>query len=84
MVQTDDQPGTSWQADDIDREIAQRFLKKGQRFLKKGQRFLKKGQRFLKKSYPSLIAAVDGAQGLIRRSLCLGMPSIADSPGRLC
>jgi hypothetical protein len=77
MVQTDDQPGTSWQADDIDREIAQRFLKKG-------QRFLKKGQRFLKKSYPSLIAAVDGAQGLIRRSLCLGLPSLADSPGRLC
>jgi hypothetical protein len=77
MVQTDDQPGTSWQADDIDREIAQRFLKKG-------QRFLKKGQRFLKKSYPSLIAAVGGAQGLIRRSLCLGLPSLADSPGRLC
>jgi hypothetical protein len=70
MVQTDDQPGTSWQADDIDREIAQRFLKKG--------------QRFLKKSYPSLIAAVGGAQGLIRRSLCLGLPSLADSPGRLC
>jgi hypothetical protein len=43
MVQTVCQTSTSWQADDIDHEIAKRFLRKAKRFLRKAERFLNNG-----------------------------------------